>query len=223
MIRYAFLSLIFTLPAYAGMTVITLTDAAKARLDVLSFFLFVYLLLALVVKVLWNSLAKGFEKMPRLNYRRALALMLLSGLFLYVILTMISGARELLTPGAWEKQGIGYRLRDDAEAEADRAARKQRLETLKRAIWEYAENHDGKVPNGPFNGEVPRELWQYYAGNYYAYLRPEAIGVGRQVMIYEPSNAGPRRFVLFTDGSIEDWPEGKLADAVNDWLDTLRK
>jgi hypothetical protein len=31
---------------------------------------------------------------------------------------MISGARELMTPGAWEKQGVTYRLADQAEAKA---------------------------------------------------------------------------------------------------------
>ena len=27
-----------------------------------------------------------------------------------IVLTMISGARELMTPGAWERNGVTYRL-----------------------------------------------------------------------------------------------------------------
>ena len=133
--RVLILLLLLAPAAQAGMTVVTLTDAARARLDVLSFFIVAYLLLAWAVKALWNSLAKSFAKMPRLTYRRALSLMLLSGLFLYVILTMISGARELLTPGAWEKQGIGYRLRDEGTAGESKQMRKERIERLLEIRW----------------------------------------------------------------------------------------
>jgi hypothetical protein len=47
-------------PASAGMTVITLTDIASARIDALSFFIVTYLLICWVVKLLWNHLAKTF-------------------------------------------------------------------------------------------------------------------------------------------------------------------
>ena len=208
--RVAILSFLLCLPAQAGMTVITLTDAARARLDVLSFFLVAYLLLGLAVKALWNSLAKSFERMPRLTYRRALALLLLSGLFLYVILTMISGARELLTPGAWEKQGVGYRLREDSGKDESKDERKQRLTKLRDLIWAHAERNKGKAPLGPFTGEVPLEAWRIADGNFYAYLKPETVGAGHEILVYEPASAGARRFILFTDGSIEDWAEGKL-------------
>jgi hypothetical protein len=204
------LLLIFTLPAHAGMTVITLTDAAKVRLDVLSFFMVAYLVLGLAVKGLWNSLAKTFERMPRLTYRRALALLLLSGLFLYVILTMISGARELLTPGAWEKQGIGYRIRQGGESSETKEQRHARLEALRDALWRQAENHDGTPPLSPFSGEIPRERWRMAGGNYLGYARPERLGTDRSVIAYEPAAVGPRRYVLLNDGSIEDWAEGRL-------------
>lgn len=148
--------------------------------------------------------------MPRLTYRRALALLLLSGLFLYVILTMISGARELLTPGAWQKQGIGYRLRDDQGANESKEFRSQRLNSLRETIWDYAEDHDGQAPISPFSGEIPHQEWMLADGSYYAYLKPESIGSGHEILIYEPASAGPRRYILFTDGSIEDWTEGKL-------------
>lgn len=56
--------------AKAGMTVITLTDIARIRLDSLSFFIFAYLVICWLVKLLWNHLAKTFTSMPRLDYRR---------------------------------------------------------------------------------------------------------------------------------------------------------
>jgi hypothetical protein len=214
--RVAFITIILCLPAQAGMTVITLTDAAKARLDVLSFFIVAYLLLGLAVKALWNTLAKSFEKMPRLTYRRALALLLLSGLFLYVILTMISGARELLTPGAWEKQGIGYRLREGEDSNETKDQRRQRIDKLRDLIWAHAEKSQGQPPLGPFTGEVPLTAWRLADGNFYAYLKPETIGTGHEILAYEPASAGPRRFILFTDGSIEDWSEGKLNSELKD-------
>ena len=101
------------LPAHAGMPSITLVDVANARFEAISFFLALLLLVSLIVQRLWNSLGKDFPKLPRIGYGRALAAVTLWGLVFLLILTMISGARELMTPGAWEKQGSTYRLKDD--------------------------------------------------------------------------------------------------------------
>ena len=65
-----------------------------------------------LIQLLWNSLRKSFTRLPRLNYPRAIGLVVLWGLLFIVVLTMISGARELMTPGAWEKQGATYRLNE---------------------------------------------------------------------------------------------------------------
>ena len=62
--------------ASAGMTVVTLTDIARARLDALSFFLVSYLAICWVVKLLWNYLGKTFTILPKLNYTRALGLVM---------------------------------------------------------------------------------------------------------------------------------------------------
>ena len=98
--------------AHAGMPSYTLSDLAKARLDSISFFIVLLLLLALLVKFLWNYLARDFQKLPKMTYPRALAAVTLWGLLFLVVVTMISGARELMTPGAWEKQGSTYKLKD---------------------------------------------------------------------------------------------------------------
>ena len=194
----------------AGMTVVTLTDVAAARIDALSFFLVTYLVISWVVKLIWNQLAKSFESLPKLKYRQALSVVFVTGLLFYVVLTMISGARELLTPGAWEKQGTGYRLRDGETTGLSKEERKKAMAKLKEAIWEYAKTSGGKAPSGPFGGEIPAELWTYGDGGLYALVPGVKPGGGREVLVYEPSLAGGRRFVLLADGSIEDRAEGDL-------------
>lgn len=196
--------------ASAGMTVVTLTDVAAARLDALSFFLVTYLVISWVVKLIWNQLAKSFTALPKLKYREALGVVFVTGLLFYVVLTMISGARELLTPGAWEKQGSGYRLRDGEAATLTKEERREALLALKEGIWAYAKNSGGKAPTGPFGGEVAAELWNYGDGGLYALVPGVKPGGGRSIMVYEPSTAGGRRFVLLADGTIEDRAEGDL-------------
>ena len=196
--------------AQAGMTVITLTDMARARLDALSFFLVAYFVIAWAVKLLWNHLGKSFTLLPRLDYRRALGLVFLTGLLFYVVLTMISGARELLTPGAWEKQGIGYRTREGGMAVLTKEERRSALRELQDALWAYAKTHDGKAPPGALTGDIEAELWRFPGGGLYCLMPEVRPGGGREVLVYEPSAAGGRRFVLLADGTIEDRAEGTL-------------
>ena len=90
---------------------ITLTDLARMRLEAISFFLLVLLISALLIQWLWNCLRSSFTRLPRLTYFKSLALVLLWGLLFAVVLAMVSGARELMTPGAWEHHGVTYRLK----------------------------------------------------------------------------------------------------------------
>ena len=101
--------------AHAGMPVITLSDVAALRLSGISFFIALILLAAWCVRYLWNTLRRDFQKLPQLDYRRSLALVLLLGLCFNVVLLMISGTRELMTPGAWEKHGTTYQLKPGAK------------------------------------------------------------------------------------------------------------
>lgn len=196
------------------MTVFVLSDIAGARLEVISFFAVGYLVLAWAVKKLWNVLTKTFVSLPELTYRAALALMLVSGLLMYVILTMISGARELMTPGAWERQGIGYQLRD-APGQTEQGKRKESLEQLKAALWTFVQDHDGKFPKGIFDPTFPQSKWAHpNGGAYYCYLPPPEKASGRQILVYEPATAGPKRYVLLGDGSIELWKENRLKTAL---------
>jgi hypothetical protein len=102
--------------ALAGMPSITFTDVARLRLQTISFFLLGLLLSAAVVMAVWNSLTRDFPRLPRLSYFKATGLVILWGLLFVVVLTMISGARELMTPGAWEKDGYTYKLSERDQA-----------------------------------------------------------------------------------------------------------
>jgi hypothetical protein len=66
----------------------------------------------------WNGLRRDFAWLPYLSYFKACCVVVLWGLLFVVVLTMISGARELMTPGAWEKNGLTYKLREDTAAQA---------------------------------------------------------------------------------------------------------
>ena len=96
---------------HAGMPVVTLSDTAELRLSGISFFLLTILLVAWGVRALWNLLRRDFPRLPFLDYKRSVALVVLLGLCLNVVLLMIAGTRELMTPGAWEKSGTTYQLK----------------------------------------------------------------------------------------------------------------
>jgi hypothetical protein len=89
---------------------LTLSDPARMRLDVISFFLVAIALSALAIQLLWNFVRRDFPRLPRLSYFKALGVLAIWGLLFLLVLTMISGARELMTPGAWKKNGLTYEL-----------------------------------------------------------------------------------------------------------------
>lgn len=104
---------LFPNPAQAGMpSPITLTEIGRMRVEAISFFLAVLLVSGFLIRLIWNNLRKSFTRLPYLSYGKALGLVILWGLLFLIVLTMISGARELMTPGAWEKQGATYRLKN---------------------------------------------------------------------------------------------------------------
>lgn len=205
-------------PLFAGMPSITLSDVARMRLEVISFFLLVFLVSAAAVRWLWNGLAKDFPRLPRLSYGRALGLVALWGAAFLLVLTMISGARELMTPGAWKKDGLTYKLNEDRPpppepppAGPSEAERRQKLGELKRALWAYAETHGGELPKAADDGPA----WQtpHPSGMRYGYAPGRSVGAGpRAVIAYEPELFGDTRLALFADGGIRPVTSAELAD-----------
>jgi hypothetical protein len=91
-------------------TYLQLHEEPHRRLQSISFFLVGILLSTIALKFLWNFVARDFPTWPRLSFTRAFGLVVLWGLLFVIVLTMISGARELMTPGAWKKVGATYQL-----------------------------------------------------------------------------------------------------------------
>lgn len=188
-------------PAHAGMTVYGLRDIYRLRLEEISFFVVLLLVCALGLKLLWNYSFNAFRNVPRLKYLQALSVSVMFGLVMLLILTMISGIREVLTPGAWRKQGTSYRLNDPSQE----PARRRSLEYLRVALMEYARTHEGQFPRNDFIPEIPEKLWESpdQSGSRYIYTGGLCTNDTNALLAIEPVNFGERRFVLNSSGEIE--------------------
>ncbi len=175
-------------------------EVTRIRIEDLSFFLVLLLVSALGVKWLWNLATKDFPRMPRLGYGRALAMTVLLGLAAILVLSMISGARELLTPGAWRKQGTTYRLNDPAND----PLRRKTIANLRSALWIYAKAHEGKFPQDDFDPELMHEIWESAseAGHRYIYNGGLTTDGPKKVLAVEPDVFGDERYFLFSNGEI---------------------
>lgn len=201
-------------PLQAGMPSIDLTDVAKLRVDAISFFLLLGFLSALGVKLIWNSFRKEFPNLPRLTYGKALGLTTLWGLLFLIVLTMISGARELMTPGAWVKQGYTYQLASNSKLSPEetevaqlRQQRESRINNLARALLAHAASHGGEYPEKA--EEIPEGLWRTddSTNARYEYTPDLSTNDKEKILVYEPAIYGDKRFILQADGQIleEEW------------------
>ncbi len=141
--------------------VLRLNATAEQRLQAISFFVLIIVLSATVVRGIWNYLRRDFSFLPRLSFGRALAMVILWGLLFVLVLAMISGARELMTPGAWKKEGFTYTLAGN-DPPADReafATRQHQLEGLRTALWTFAATHEGRLPKRTETQSIPADLW----------------------------------------------------------------
>ncbi len=212
--------------AYAGMPFVTLSDLARMRFQVISFFALVLLLATWVVQRIWNGLRHDFPRLPLLSYKRALGLVTLWGLLFVLILTMISGARELMTPGAWKKDGFTYALAEkretkgqsqDGPSESEQDdARREALVRLRRSLWLYAQNHDGCFPPAQDAPEISEALWFIpdSLSICYIYIPGLKRDLGPYPLVYEPGVLGPDRWVLLTDGSLRQMTLSQIQEAI---------
>ncbi len=194
--------------ARAGMTVYGLNDFYETRLQDISMFLVVLLLCSAGLMGLWNVLARDFKSLPRLKYRHALALSVIFGLAMLLILTMISGIREVLTPEAWRKQGTAYKLNSPAMEEERRLG----LARLRDALHQYAQAHEGKFPPHDFVPEIPDKLWETvdYRRSRFEYQHGLTLADTNRVLAWEPERFGNRRYVLFVGGEIKSLTKEEL-------------
>lgn len=194
------------LPLWAGMPAPELSEIAKMRLDSLSFFAFVFVVSAGLICVVWNAFRRDFPWLPWLSFWRSLGLTFLWGLAFVLVLTMISGARELLTPGAWKKQGWTYALAEEpvgGEEAVTLQSRRQKIDELRFSLWDHARKNGGQFPSTLDGAGFPRERWNVPGPSAmrYLYSVPNGNGVDRP-LAWEPEVFGPQRLVLFRDGTI---------------------
>jgi hypothetical protein len=214
----ALVLLLYASSASAGMPTLNLSDIARVRLEVMSFFLVALLLSAWGVKAIWNWLRKDFTKLPRLSYGKSLAIVGLWGFVFVLVLTMISGARELMTPGAWEKVGLTHRVKTQSPADEDylkllQEQRRERLIVLKDALWRYADNHGGQFPASDQTPEIDRRTWESAEPSrvrfvYVGGQRRDAANAG--ILACEPPVFSGGRLALYTDGQIRHMTDSDI-------------
>lgn len=200
-------------------TVLLLNHSALARLQAISFFLIVFLGSAGLLRLAWNFLQRDFPSLPRLTYSKSLAVVFLWGLLFIIVLTMISGARELMTPGAWTKDGFTYKL-TDASSPPSETQRRAHFEKLRTALWHFAATHQGRFPSESETNTIAFELWESpgsMAGsptNRIQYVAGKSAGFLPEILAYEPENVSDQRLALKANGDIAIMSSAELTAAL---------
>jgi hypothetical protein len=186
------------------------TNAVDARVQAVSFFVACLLASAWGVQRLWNALGRDFQRLPQIGYGRALSFVCLWGCLFIIVLTMISGARELMTPGAWRKQGWTYQLAA-APPSDNGEPRREALDRLRIALWQSARDHDGQFPARD-DLTVESDLWKIPGGLglKFSYVPNRQLESAGRLLVYEPEGNGPERFVLLTNGVIGTMTTGEI-------------
>lgn len=163
---------------------------------------------------LWNALRRDFARLPRLTYGKSVALVTLWSMLFLLVLTMISGARELMTPGAWEKNGATYKLaqRDAGHRAPTDSQRREHLQRLKTALWAYAAAHGGAFPLGDADSAISPHAWETPDASRarYAYVPGRKANVGSELVAYEPTVFDAPRLALTSDGQIRSMRDDDL-------------
>ena len=121
---------------------------------------------------------------------------------------MISGARELLTPRAWRKEGYTFKLNDapkpPTEPERESMPHAHSLNQLRIALWTYARGHGGRFPQNDKVPEIPDEVWRVPDPSdiQYVYVGGQTADRGSTPLAWEPGIFGKDRLVLFSSGEI---------------------
>lgn len=222
-ISLTFVCLAFPAIAEAGMPGITLSNVGRLRLNAISFFLVVFFVVAWVIRAVWNYLGHDFAFLPRISYGKAIAAVFLWGVLFILVLTMISGARELMTPGAWEKQGWTYKLASERDREKPPVAdsgllprRRSHIEQLQTALFAYATAHEGHFPESQVESRIPAELWcvPEKLGIEYVYLAGRSSDEREAILAFEPNVYGDSPFVIYAGGRLTQMRPNALRAAL---------
>jgi hypothetical protein len=204
------------------MPTVNLTDLGRMRFSALSFFAVGFLVSAWGIQGLWNLLQRDFPRLPRLTFKAAAGIVFLWGMLFVLVLTMISGARELMTPGAWEQQGLTYRLSDADNSVATMTRdetlrrREQHLQKLYTALLHYAARHDGGYPSDAERHAIDPEAWMLpdRPGARYIYVDGRTASDVASVLAYEPQVYDGPPLVLWTDGRVQSMSVAELESSL---------
>lgn len=203
-----------TAMAWAGMPsplptnpekIFRLNETPLARLQAISFFLLGLVACTAAVWGLWNYVQRDFPKLGRLSFGRAFAGVILWGLVFVIVLTMISGARELMTPGAWSKQGFTYKLSPAAaEGQSPADLRRQALEKLRTELLLFAATNQGRYPSEGELSIIPTDVWEVpeTGGMHFVYIPGKLANQSASPLAYDPDLDPEQRIVLETNGQI---------------------
>lgn len=216
----------FTPAAFAGMPsplpsdvvrVLELNESAEHRIQAISFFLVGLLISTFVVRWLWNALRRDFKKLPHLTFGKSLVLVCIWGLLFVIVLTMISGARELMTPSAWKQDGLTYTLATDRSEEAEELERLRReaaMLRLKNSLWDFADR-DGSFPLS-VTAAGNADIWKVPGGNgvEYLYFPNLTTDDARYLLACEPDLFQGPRFVLLSDGQVQTMTNDQVRELI---------
>lgn len=207
------------IPAGMPTVRVTLSEFGETRLEIISLFAVAVLASAFVVQGVWNGLKVEFPKLPYLTYRKALAVVFLWGLLFVIVLTMISGARELMTPGAWIQKGNTYELAStlpaktasDSSAANHTAERRDRIALLGGMLIELRNFHSGLPLERSKVSPHDERTWfvpQAY-GLEYVYIPELTHNPAPPILLAEPEFFDNGRFIVWAGGKVELLPTGK--------------
>lgn len=196
----------------AGMPMPVLTRSGTDRLIGMSTALFILMVIvAIPIRLCWNALfvpIKTDENEPTakpLSYPQALGVTFLGGCLFLLVLVMIAGSRELLSPGAWipdgamsktlysvERERIAQSTGTDGQRGID-LLRRDAVVRLRDALMLYIKEHDGRLPDSIEQSGFG-DLWliPFAAGIQYEYFPTET----ELPLVREPKTLPDNRFSI---------------------------
>lgn len=230
-----FMTIIFlSLPmkyACAGMPSIVLSKEVMSHFVGISTAAFVILVIAaLLIRYSWNTIFSDMQ-ISRLSYKKSIGIAFLGGLLFLLVLVMIAGSRELLTPGAWKPRGNLYVLADAPRdpnsvpafdpktflptndlPESLAAARYGALFQLRGRLLQYRQEHDNRWPADRKEAGFNADLWIIPASGGLNWLYSPN---DKNYIVRQPDLSDGPLFFLDRQGLIHEMPDFKNSSDSN--------
>ncbi len=197
-----------------------LTDDARMRLDTLSFYGVLLMVISFGVMVVWNCFGKMMRRLPRLAFGRTMTMVGLLGVLFWAMTWLVMGALAERMPEAWGPRWAAEWMREDRVRHVPAMAeRREAMEQFREVVWAHAAEHGGHPPGSPFADGQELGMWRFPAGGFYVAVPGAKPGVGNDILMVEPATAGTTRWVLMADGRVESLPGNELQDRVKAQLE----